>query len=133
MRDYSALLDALTEHGNLTKACRDLGIAKSTFLDAVDADSALADRYTQARARGFDTEAERGLEDALTWEGDAALGRLALDARKWYLSKLAPKRYGDKQLIGSDPENPLPAALDLSKLSPEQLKALASIPVDGKK
>lgn len=36
--------------------------------------------------------------------------RLRVDTRKWFVSKLAPKKYGDKTLIGSDPENPLPAA-----------------------
>jgi len=107
---YADLLQAISEHGNLSKACREMDVAKSTFLDAVDGDADLADRYAQARARGFDAEAERALDEALQAE-DAGLGRLALDARKWYLSKLAPKRYGDKQLVGSDPDNPLPAGV----------------------
>lgn len=33
--------------------------------------------------------------------------RLQVDARKWLLSKLAPKKYGDKVAIGGDPENPV--------------------------
>ena len=38
-----------------------------------------------------------------------ALGqrRLQIDARKWIMSKLAPKKYGDRTLIGSDPEAPV--------------------------
>lgn len=33
--------------------------------------------------------------------------RLQIDARKWYASKLAPKKYGDKLQHSGDPENPL--------------------------
>jgi hypothetical protein len=36
-----------------------------------------------------------------------ARNRLRVDARKWYLSKLAPKKYGDRVAIGGDPENPV--------------------------
>ncbi len=104
MRDWEPLLTEIADSGNLSKACRNAGVSKSTFLDAVSRDSALADRYARAREAGLDAEADRAIEEALTAE-DAALGRLALDARKWYLSKLLPKRYGDKtttELTGAE-------------------------------
>ena len=38
--------------------------------------------------------------------------RLRVDARKWYLSKLAPKKYGDRQAIEiAAPESSLAARL----------------------
>lgn len=40
--------------------------------------------------------------------------RLRVEARKWLASKLLPKKYGDKQLIGSDPENPLPQGFQVN-------------------
>lgn len=43
--------------------------------------------------------------------------RLRVDTRKWFVSKLAPKKYGEKQLIGSDPDNPLPGAIDDTSLA----------------
>lgn len=95
MRDWSELINAIADSGNLSKACRACGVKKSTFLDAVNSDKELADQYARAREAGLDAEADRAIEEALTAE-DAALGRLALDARKWYLSKLMPKKYGDK-------------------------------------
>lgn len=52
-------------------------------------------QYTRARDVGLDCMADRVLHDADT-ATDASLGRLKMDARRWYLSKLAPKRYGDK-------------------------------------
>ena len=36
------------------------------------------------------------IADSATAE-DAQARRLSVDTRKWYLSKLAPKRYGDQQ------------------------------------
>jgi len=99
MADYSELLERLRENPNLSAACRDLRISKSTFLDALPRNPRLADQYARAREMGLDAEAERGLSEALAWNGDAALGRLAFDARRWYLSKLAPKKYGDKQHV----------------------------------
>lgn len=36
-----------------------------------------------------------------------ARNRLRVDARKWYASKLAPKKYGDKLELAGDPDSPL--------------------------
>jgi len=113
MADMQPILDALAETGNLTKACKDCGVTKSTFLRWVGLSQENADQYTCAREAGLDAEADRAISEALTAE-DAGLGRLALDARKWYLSKLMPKKYGDKTLVGSDPENPLPQGFQVN-------------------
>lgn len=40
--------------------------------------------------------------------------RLRIDTRRWMAGKLAPKKYGDKTLIGSDPDNPLPAGFTVN-------------------
>jgi hypothetical protein len=37
--------------------------------------------------------------------------RLQIDSRKWLLSKLDPKKYGDKLTHAGDPENPLTVSL----------------------
>jgi hypothetical protein len=34
--------------------------------------------------------------------------RLKIDARKWMLSKMIPKKYGERLQHANDPENPLP-------------------------
>jgi len=36
-----------------------------------------------------------------------ARSRLRVDARKWALSKMNPKKYGDKTILAGDEENPL--------------------------
>jgi hypothetical protein len=75
-----------------------------------------ADRYTRARDIGLDEiadelieisdEAETRIvsgpdgETSLTLDATGvARNRLRTDTRKWYLSKLASKKYGDKQQV----------------------------------
>jgi len=54
------------------------------------------DQYAIARNNGLDAMAEQTLDIADDVAGDPARDRLRVDTRKWYLSKLAPKRYGEK-------------------------------------
>lgn len=80
-----------------------------------------ADTYARARDAGLDRMAdevlniaddgsndwmERNDPDNPGWQANGehqARSRLRVDTRKWYLSKLAPKRYGDKlELSGPD-------------------------------
>lgn len=63
--------------------------------------------------------------------------RIRIDARKWMAGKLAPKKYGDRILNEhSGPDGgpiPLQQTVDLSGLTPDQIRVLASIklPTDG--
>ena len=52
---------------------------------------------------------------------------IRIDTRKWLMSKLAPKRYGERLLHASDPENPIQVLhqqISLDGLTPQQLQAL---------
>ena len=35
-----------------------------------------------------------------------------VEARKWFLAKLAPKKYGDRTILAGDAENPLAIDID---------------------
>ena len=81
--------------------------SRPTVYKWIDADTdGFADRYTRARDLGLDTIADQVLdiadepvptnEHGSTDSGAVADKRVRFDARRWYLSKLAPKRYGDK-------------------------------------
>lgn len=52
-------------------------------------------------------ENQRG--ELYTAFNDEAVSRakLRIEARKWLMGKMKPKKYGEKTLIGSDPDNPL--------------------------
>lgn len=108
----SLILESMEEGLSLRKSCEAHGVKKGTFLEWVDADHSLADQYARARARMLDVHAEE-LEEI----GDQAASaesavevaglRLKSDNRKWLLSKLAPKKYGEKLELAGDPSNPL--------------------------
>ncbi len=62
-------------------------------------------------------KAEKLVEDKVVTSDMIERSRLQVDARKWYLSKLAPKRYGDKPLPDSGDDR-LNEVLDLAKNGP---------------
>ena len=61
----------------------------------LDGDEGFRARYARARELQAHAIAQRALDDAEA-ETDAQLGRLKLDARKWFAAKVAPKLYGEK-------------------------------------
>jgi hypothetical protein len=99
------------------KACEKAGVPQSTFCRWVDDDPALAERYAHARDDLIDRIANEIMElsDAdvgMTPDGKrdwAAVQkhRLQVDSRKWLLSKLAPKKYGEKLELSGDPDRPV--------------------------
>lgn len=98
------ILEGMQDGQSLRKCCEATGVAINSFLRWVDADPALVAQYVLARARMLDVQAE-ALEDIgeqaarATDAVEVAGLRLQSDNRKWLLSKLAPKKYGDKQQI----------------------------------
>jgi hypothetical protein len=120
---------------------------KATVFRWLAANPSFSDQYARAREAQADSLADEMLDIAddgsndwmevkdregaiMGWrENGEAMRRsqLRIDARKWLAGKLRPKKYGDKTLLGSDPENPLPTptVLDASKLSTEALREIA--------
>lgn len=99
-----------------------------------------ADHYAEeivAIADGRDKPTPQELEEQVASDTvairDHNRDRLRIDARKWVASKLAPKKYGEAMnLKHSDPDGgPVQTrtTLDVTGLSEEQLRVLASVPV----
>jgi hypothetical protein len=125
------ICDRLVEGESLRKITLDEQMpSASTVFKWLKENADFAEQYAHAREAQADTLADEILdiaddgsndwmgdkdeEDGTTYNGDAvARSKLRVDARKWVASKLKPKKYGDKQLIGSDPDNPLPAGFIL--------------------
>ena len=80
-------------------------------------DECLAIADTPLRGERKTTKADGAVE---TVEEDMiAHRRLQIDARKWMAGKLRPKVYGDKTILGGDPDNPIRTELadtDLARL-----------------
>lgn len=106
-------------HGGLScfKACQAAGVPHSTFIGWVNVDPDLADKYTRAREDLIERMAQEVLELSDSDVGLQPDGKkdwaavqkhkLQVDTRKWLLSKLAPKKFGDKLELTGDPDRPL--------------------------
>lgn len=96
---------------SLRQSCEQAGVAPGTFLGWCDADAELAEHYARARERMLDMKAEEleeiGERAAAAESAVEVAGlRLLSDNRKWLLSKLMPKRYGEKVAIGGADDLP---------------------------
>lgn len=112
-RIAKAVITGLSAGIPLTVLCRDDGMpCDDTVRNWAEEDVELDRAIARARVSGWDQIAHntrataRGNGDST---GDVARDKLIIDTDFKLLAKWDPKRYGDKQLIGSDPDNPLPA------------------------
>ena len=100
------ILEALTlVSGGLSirEACKKAGIDYSTFYQKV----ALPE-YTNQYARALEIRADVlfdqiiDIADNPDQDADVQRDRLRVDARKWVVSKMLPKKYGDKTSVEID-------------------------------
>lgn len=115
---------------SLRKICRDDGMPdESTVrLWAVSNRNNFYPQYARARASQMEAMAEDIIDIADDKSEDPQRARLRVDTRKWLMSKIAPKVYGDRtrhELTGAG-GGPIKTQ-DLSRLSDEQLAALDAI------
>ena len=99
------------------KACQAAGVSHSTFLGWMNDDVTLANNYAHAREDLIERIASEVMELADSEVPETGDGKkdwqaiqkhkLQVDTRKWLLSKLAPKKYGEKLEVSGDAANPL--------------------------
>lgn len=117
----SAVLRRMESGMSGNKSCREAGVPVRTFLDWVDADEELAAQYARAREDMHDAIAQEIMdisdeEPAMVVDQNGVARydsagvqhqRLRVDSRKWLLSKVAPKKYGERLALAGDEEAPL--------------------------
>jgi hypothetical protein len=123
--------------GNSLRAIEDMdGMpSKTAILRWVSKHPEFRDQYARALEARTDAHADEILAiaddghndwmqkqfgDDVKWvENGEAIRRsqLRIDSRKWLMSKLAPKKYGDKLLHGGDPSNPVKMTFEWLKPS----------------
>jgi hypothetical protein len=91
------VLRELRQGSNLAKACEAADIQRrGDVLDQCERDDSFAGQYTRAREIGY---ALLG-DDLLSVSDDTSIPadhrRIMVDSRKWMLSKMLPKVYGDR-------------------------------------
>lgn len=110
---FEGMRSGLSAH----QACKKVGLPQSTLARWLDDDVSLAEEYARAREDLIEHIASETLaiadqpvgstDSGSTDSGAVQKQRLQVDTRKWLLSKLAPKKYGDKLELTGDPDRPL--------------------------
>lgn len=130
-----AICERLADGESLRAICSEDAMPnKATVFRWLAANTEFSDQYARARETQADTLVDEMLDIAddarndwmerrddeggnIGWrENGEAMRRsqLRIDARKWIAGKMRPKKYGDKTLVGSDPENPLPQGFSVT-------------------
>lgn len=121
-----AVFVAMKGGKSLTKASEDEGVSEATILRWIDQDETgeLTKEYMRARDGLISKHANEILQIADGCD-DPAKARVQVEARKWIMSKLMPKRFGERvrNEIAGDPDAPLRTVRELSEA---ELMAIAA-------
>ena len=98
-----AVCQGMASGKSLREVCRGLEIAESTVREwVIDDRDGFAAQYARARELQCEAMADeiREIADTANDAVNIQAARLRVDTRKWLLSKVAPKRFGDKLAVG---------------------------------
>lgn len=134
-KDIITLIE--TKGESLTKATKKIGLDKKSFLLMVEKDSTLLHHYTRATESRADLIAERMIRNSHNRANDfytdsegnlkpnpvaVQRDRLILDTDKWLLSKLAPKKYGDRLTLDGEVKTGAPLTIENINMILNELK-----------
>lgn len=101
IKQAQAICERLAHGESLNRICQDKAMpSRSTVIRWLGKHPAFCDLYAQARRFQADFLLDEMLDIADGLPSDATqaqitAAKLRIDARKWFISKVAPKRYGD--------------------------------------
>lgn len=110
------------------KAAQAANVSWTAWNEWVANDAELANKYVRARESLIERMAQELADiadeppplgpDGKVDNGWVAKHRLQVDTRKWLLSKLAPRKYGERLEVAGDASAPLQAAVTVSFVKP---------------
>ena len=114
---------------SLKKVCAIAGMpAMSTVFLWIARHKDFSENYTRAQSDRVVAWSEEIVDIADNSKADTNRARLRVDTRKWLMSKMDPKKYGDRQEHRHTGANGGPIqTVDLTKLSGDELAQLESI------
>ena len=130
-KQFPLILGLISEGYSLRKALKEIKVSSSTFFKYLDGGEELEKRYARACTERheaiFDEIIEisdngtsdkkiinkNGQEVEVTDYENIQRSKLRVDSRKWQLSKLEPKKYGDKIEVEQKIENLPPTLIPL--------------------
>lgn len=126
----STIFNRVSSGESINKICSTPDMpSRKSFFDWVDKDKEIQRRYEMALLARTDFYADEIIEIAddssrdtyIDAEGNertdtevVARSKLRMDARKWYVSKMNPKKYGDKLELSGNSDSPLVIIKDFS-------------------
>ncbi len=144
----NVILDRIAFGETLSEICRDphIGVTEAGVRKwAMTDPSGFGARYAQAREFQAEAWSDRIIDIAEDGSLDPQDRRVRIDAKKWLMSKLHHKRYGDKLVVAGDPDAPIvhihqisdllatmgPAEIDaLERFTEARLQALEALAID---
>lgn len=139
----NAIFESIENGNSLRKSLIENKLSSSTFFIWIEEDKEKSKQYaraTELRAEALLDEMMDIVDDTSSdyvgmdiGEGEASeivldkkpnyeliqRSRLRYDARKWLVSKLNPKKYGDKQILSNDEDNPISTAPIINIIKPD--------------
>lgn len=106
-----AVMEHMAEGASLTSFAAEIGVARSTINEWMGEHPEFSEACARAKAKcaAWWEKVNRSL--AMTGEGNAGACRLGL-------LNMAGDDWRDKQLVGSDPDNPLPQGFTVNLVKP---------------
>ena len=122
----------ISEGESLRAICRDVGMPSEGTVSgwAREDREGFGSRYRLDRELELDHWADVIIDIADEGDRDPRDRQVRIEARKWIMSKLAPRRYEDRLLVAGEAEIPirvLHEQVSLDRLSFEQLDALENL------
>lgn len=102
------ICDQLAEGKGLIQICRQDGFPNHKTVRGwvIDDHEGFFAKYARSKDFGMDALVEQAFE-VIDLEEDVNRARLKVDTLKWYVSKIAPKKYGDRTIHSGDSEAPI--------------------------
>jgi|688.fasta_scaffold650444_1 hypothetical protein len=127
-RKFNLIIKEIESKGKgVNTACKKYNLDPRTFFNLVDKNPALLQQYTRALELKADVIAERIIRNSHNNANDfytdsegnlkpnpvaVQRDRLKLDADKWLLSKIAPKKYGDRLTLDGEVKTGQPLTIE---------------------
>lgn len=137
-RKFNLIITDIQSKGKgLNAAAKKHGLNPNTFFNMVEKDGLLLKQYTRALELKADVIAERIVRNSHNRLNDFYIDadgnnrpnpvavqrdRLMLDADKWLLSKIAPKKYGDKLTLDGEVKTGAPLTIENINVILNELK-----------